>query len=358
MTTMLRKPIRGIALAALLTLSLASFAIAGQVLKLTNGDLIPGEVVEVDDKGVLFRPDGGGSMRVPWDKVHTINRYELWKATLGVEDTAGRVELSKWCLSAKLYRYARRELVEAQGLGYEGKEDLEALISKVNQTEADDAIATIDAHVEAGRYEEALATIRRYRRDSVDEEQDARVRKRIPDIVARMERRDELEKDARKTKLKKAQEDRKKRWVESNLGIAARKKTEGITAAVDGFSYLAKGNQTRARRGLKKAEDKFDDSRGLLKRVKRAVRPGSDESALIRREMDELDRRTLEVLTRWGSLEVDNKSWKKASPIVDRGLKIDPVNVELLRLREIIDKNWIRRKLSGITNAEGRQSNN
>jgi hypothetical protein len=56
-------------------------------------------------------------------------------------------------------------------------------------------------------------------------------------------------------------------------------------------------------------------------------------------------------------MEVDNKAWKRASPIVDRGLKIDPVNRELLELRKTIDENWIRRRMSDITNATGHESN-
>ena len=51
-------------------------------------------------------------------------------------------------------------------------------------------------------------------------------------------------------------------------------------------------------------------------------------------------------------------AWKKASPVVDRGLRIDPVNRSLLDLRRTIDENWIRRRASDITNASGRQSSN
>jgi hypothetical protein len=72
--------------------------------------------------------------------------------------------------------------------------------------------------------------------------------------------------------------------------------------------------------------------------------------------MQDCDRRTVELLVKWGGMEVDNKSWKLASPIVDRGLKIDPVDRELLEERATIDKNWIRRKLSDLTNAKPRES--
>ena len=74
------------------------------------------------------------------------------------------------------------------------------------------------------------------------------------------------------------------------------------------------------------------------------------------RAMKDCDRRTVEVLIRWGRLEVGQKAWKHASPIVDRGLKVDPVNRELLDLRREIDEGWIHRKLSSLTNATGHES--
>ena len=72
--------------------------------------------------------------------------------------------------------------------------------------------------------------------------------------------------------------------------------------------------------------------------------------------MQDCDRRTVEVLVRWARMEVDNKAWKRASPLVDRGLKIDPVNRELLDLRREIDTNWIHRKVSDLSNAKPRES--
>jgi hypothetical protein len=90
--------------------------------------------------------------------------------------------------------------------------------------------------------------------------------------------------------------------------------------------------------------------------VKKAAGAGEIADACDK-EIRDCDRRTVEVLIRWGRLEVDNKAWRRASPIVDRGLKIDPVDRELLELRRKIDENWIRRKASDITNAHGHESN-
>ena len=45
---------------------------------------------------------------------------------------------------------------------------------------------------------------------------------------------------------------------------------------------------------------------------------------------------------------------RRANAAVDRGLRIDPVNRTLLDLRRTIDENWIRRRVSDLTNAESR----
>src|SRR5207244_3447419 len=114
----------------------------------------------------------------------------------------------------------------------------------------------------------------------------------------------------------------------------------------------AKGNQTLTRQALGAAETGFQDARAVYRRVKKAAGAGP-VAEQCGREMQDCDRRTVEVLVRRGRMEVDNRAWKTASPIVDRGLKIDPVNRELLDLRQKIDLNWIRRKASDITNAQG-----
>jgi hypothetical protein len=89
--------------------------------------------------------------------------------------------------------------------------------------------------------------------------------------------------------------------------------------------------------------------------VKKAVKEG-EAAEKCTEQMKECDLRTVEVLVRWGRLEVGNKNWRQASAAVDRGLRIDAVNRELLELRAVIDKNWLRRRASEITNATGHSS--
>jgi hypothetical protein len=183
-----------------------------------------------------------------------------------------------------------------------------------------------------------------------------RVRARVADILARMERRDALDREAEEERRRAEKAGRLEAYIAKNLAAARKAQTEAGARTVEGFAALAKGNQTRARDALAAAETGFTAARAALARVKRAAGAGptADECE---KEMRDCDRRSVEVLTRWGDLEVGQKAWKRASPVVDRGLRIDPVDRELLELRRRIDENWMRRKLSSVTNAKPRESN-
>jgi hypothetical protein len=352
----LRSVLRVLACGAL-AFVLTAEAIAGEVLKLRNGDLVPGTVESVDDDTVTFLPEKGGRMQVPWDRVYPINRYELWKSTLAADDASGRVALARWALDNDLFLYARREIAEARGLGHPDSKALDELLADVHRTEADDALADVDSLVAEGSFQDALQRISRYVRDAEDEEQIRRVRSRVADLVQRIERQEELDKEAAEQEKKDKANKKRDEWIKKNVTEANARKAAGQGLAVEGFTYLSKGNQTRARDAMAKAEDAYQDARTIFRRVLKVV--GTGETAdVCKRELTDCDRRTVQVLQRWGGLEVENKSWKRASAVVDRGLKIDPVDRELLDLRKQIDENWIRRRLSGITNASGRSSGN
>lgn len=327
-----------------------------EVVKLTDGRMLPGEVLELDDERVVFAPEQGGRMAIPWDQVLPISRYELWSSTLDEGDAAGRLVVARWALDQQLFTQARRSTRQALGLGVDDTEAAERLLATIGTREADKTLADIDALVESDELDEAVERIRRYLRIAPPGADADRVRARLGDVMTRMERRDAEEIESAEDRARERREERKERWLTKHYEEAEEAKEEGIEQAIEGFAYLAKGNQTRSRRALAKAEERFDEARKGFKRLRRAL--GSDERAEIcAREAKDCDRRVLEVLIRWGRLEVGNKSWKRASPIVDRGLKIDPVQPELLELRKTIDANWIRRKLSDVTNAKGRQSN-
>jgi tetratricopeptide (TPR) repeat protein len=281
----------------------------------------------------------------------------MWQSTLAADDAAGRVALAKWAQSADLFLYARRELVKAKGLGYAGPEKIDDLIASVDKDEADEALAEVDAFVAAGELEKALERVKQYLRIAPPGKDAERVHARVDDLVKRIEIRDAEAKEAETAKKKAEKEGKLKEWIEKNLAKAKDSHDQAGEKAAKGFAEIAKGNQTRARAALETAESWFQGARLIYKRVKKAAGAG-EVADRCDADMKDCDRRTVEVLVRWGRMEVDNKAWKLASPIVDRGLKIDPVDRELLELRETIDANWIRRRASDITNAHGHESNN
>lgn len=350
------RPRQFLAAAALIVSAFAATGLAGEVLQLKDGKLVPGRVVSLDDDGVTFAPEQGGEMRVAWDRVQPYSRFELWESTLAADDATGRVALAKWALGSDLYVHARRELLKAKGLGYAGPEKLDALIAQADKDAADGALADVDELVASGELEKALDRVRAFLKTAPPGPDAERVRARIDDLVKRIEHRDEADKDAEEARKKAEKAGKLKDWIDRNVADATKQQKAAGDKAAEGFTELSKGNQTRARDALGASETGFQAARTIWRRVKKAAGAG-EVADDCERQMQDCDRRTLEVLIRWGRLEVDNKAWKRASPIVDRGLKIDPVNRELLELRSTIDTNWIRRKISDVTNARGHESN-
>ncbi len=343
------------ALALLVLLAVAAAARAGEVLKLRNGDLIPGEVVELDADGVLFARERGERLRVGWGEVLPISRYELWSASLAADDAAGRLEVARWALEMGLFHQARREAQRCAGLAGDDAPKAKELLAEIARAEADTALAEIDARLEADDVDGALDEARRYLRIAPPGDDADRVRARVPDLLERIERRDALEREKAEEEERAAKSGRKQAWIDENFRAAQAQKREGEEQSIDAFANLAKGNQTRARRALTAAEKAFAGARDTFKRVARTAGPGETTDAC-KREMQDCDRRTVTLLGRWGTMEVENKAWRRASDVVDRGLRIDPVDTTLLELRKTIDENWIRRRVSDITNASGHES--
>jgi hypothetical protein len=343
-------------LSSLLVLALAAPVFATEVLKLKNGEMVPGEVVSMDDQGVEFARQQGGKFRVRWSEVLPVSRYELWASTLEADDAAGRLELAGWALGEKLFHQARREAQKAQGVGDEEQQKAATkLLDEVARKEADAALAAIDERVADGDLDGALDQARRYLRVAPPGDHADRVRAKVPDLLVRIEQAEAAEAEQREQQETDRQRQKRLAWIETNLAKAIATKLKAQEVSIEAYAYLAKGNQTRSRRALAKSEKGFVSARDLLKKVRRAAGPG-EVAEQCQREMEDADRRMVDLLTRWGQLEVGNKAWKKASPVVDRGLRIDPVDSALLELRREIDENWIRRRVSDITNAEPRES--
>lgn len=355
--SLVRRAARRLRLAALavFVVAAAGTALAGQVLQLRSGDLVPGAVKSLDDAGVTFVPESGGEMRVTWDKVFPSSRFDLWESTLAPDDAEGRVKLATWAVEAELWGPARRELLRAKGLGYSGTEDLDARLADLRRREADDAISDADALADKGDLEKAVERVRSYLRGADPGTDADRVRAKVPDYLARIEKRDEDQKAADEARAKAEKGGRLKDWIEKTMKQADDAKSGAGKQASEGFTQLAAGNQTRARDALAKAETGYKAARTDYGRVKKSAKDPAVEAECAER-MKECDARVVEVLTRWGRLEVENKAWKKASAVVDRGLVVDPMSRELLDLRKTIDTNWLRRKLSDVTNATGHTS--
>ncbi len=361
-------------------LALATPAFSAEVVRLKDGGLLPGDVVSVNDKSVLLARESGGEVRIPWTAVLPVSRYELVAATLEPSDRAGRVALAEWGVGAGLFVQSRRSLLEAKGLlpavvaegGTEGGQAgapaqrdeaqrdeakrIDALLDDVATSEADRALSEIDEALAGGKPENALVRARRYLRVAPPGDHADRVRARVPDLLVRIEQKEEFEKESAKDKAAERRQIAKQKKVDQYLKRAVTQKTTASEKQAAAYNWLAKGNQTRSRRSLNAAEKGFTDARKGFAKSAKLAGPG-ETFEYCKNEARDCDRRVLDLLKRWARLEVDNKAWKRANAVVDRAMRIDAVDTELLDMRREIDENWIRRKLSRITNATGHESN-
>jgi tetratricopeptide (TPR) repeat protein len=334
----------------------AASAIAGDrqvILRTRDGRLVPGRVVAVDAKGVRHAAESGESFW-PWEALTTWSQYEARSAAAPEDDGAARLELGRWALGAGLPGEARKQVLRARGLGAGTAEDLDALLARCDREQAERAFGDADRRAADGDLDGALDCLRSYLVQAPPSEWTDRGRERAADLVRRREA-EEVRRREEEERLRKDAEEAKRAAAVADLlaeGDAGRTRA-GILALVaireeDGGSF------TEFRRSLEKAEREYLDARRAYERARRLCgdeRPVPERTA--RAGRNAVDGRLLDLYLRLARKFVDYKAWKDAQAALDKALRLDPVNAEGLELQDRVNKGWIRRKASGMTNTGG-----
>jgi tetratricopeptide (TPR) repeat protein len=345
--------------AALIVLLLASPSSAAEgeaVLRFRDGRLLPGTVVELREEGVLHRTERG-TVLWKWSDLTPFSSYEVRASVLDEDDGVGRFNLAKWCLDAGLPGEARTELQRARALGAGDAAELDSLLESCDEREATAAFAEADTHVAAGDLESALKVLKSYlvRAPASTWTEDARGR--ASDLVRRMEL------DAERRRLD-AESDRKDRdaakrlkYIADTIEEADEERTRASRTALSALREETGGSFTRFRNYLEETAQRYLKARTLYERARRSAGDGHpDEARIALSSRRSVEGRLLDVYLRLARSLVDQKSWEAAQAAIDRALRLDPVNAEALDLQETVKKNWIRRKASGLTNAQGQSS--
>jgi len=348
-----------IATLALALLLLASPAPAGDgqvVLRFKDGRLLPGKVLETTDRGVRHVSDQGTAFW-PWDAITTYGQYEARAAVLSEDDGAGRLTLARWCLEAGLPGEGRKEALRARGLGAGDAAELDGLLSRCDRVQAEKAFAEADRKIEAGDLDGALAVLRSYLVQAPPSEWTEKGRERAADVVRRREAdeaRRRLDDDRRR---RDAAEAKRAGALDDLLEEGDARRTRAGVLALVALREEAGGSFTVFRQSLEKAELEYLAARKAYERARRLAgdeRPDPARLALSGRIA--VNGRLLDLYLRLARKFVDYKSWKEAQEVLDKALRIDPVDAEALDLQEKVKANWIRRKASELTGATGHSS--
>lgn len=320
-----------------------------------DDEIFVGHVVELRDEGVLFATEKAEAV-IRWERIHRRDRYELRASVTPADDAGARLALAKQCLADTYYGGARKELERALALGHSDHKAIEKLMEQTDLRECDRYWAQLYEAMERRDYDEALATITEMAKRFPN---DDRTRKARDEWAPRLVRQKaaaaaQAEKD-RKEAEKAEIEAKQRRWLDRMFAHAEKLVDDAKGHLIRGRAADEKGSLSRAREGYTGAEERLLAARRGMIRVRRATREGADfEKAdrLIR----SIERKLLDVYLGLGALEVGQGNYKAGVIYVDRALLFDPVNPEALRLSEEIRENWIRRRLSSITNAHPRTS--
>jgi tetratricopeptide (TPR) repeat protein len=350
---------RALLLGLVLGLAAACPARAGDgqvVLRFRDGRLLPGKVIEVDEKGVRHASESG-TAHWPWESITLYGQYEARAAILAEDDGDGRLALGRWALDAGLPGEARREVLQARGLGAGRSEELDGLLSRCDREQGERAFAEADRRIEAGDLEGAKSVLTSYLKQAPLSEWTEKGREKAADVVRRMEadeaRRRLDEQRRRKDDAEAKRVDAMEEFLSDGDGARTR---AGVLALV-ALREEQGGSFTLFRQSLEKAEKEYGSARKAYDRARRLAgdeRPLAARAALAGRNA--VDGRLLDLHLRLARKLVDYKNWKDAQEALDKALRIDPVNAEGLDLQEKVKANWIRRKASDLTNASGRTS--
>jgi tetratricopeptide (TPR) repeat protein len=181
-----------------------------------------------------------------------------------------------------------------------------------------------------------------------------RGRERAADLVRRREAEEVRRREEEERLRKDAEEARRAGAVAELLEQADAWRTRGGILALTAMREEDGGSFTVFRKSLEQAEAEYLAARKSYERARRLCgdeRPVPERIARAGRSA--VDGRLLDLYLRLARKFVDYKAWRDAQEALDKALRLDPVNPEALELQEKVNKGWIRRKASGLTNTGG-----
>lgn len=348
-----------ICLLALGALSVPSTAFAGDLrpveVPLTNGKSIDGVVESATEDDVLLRTGPESTRRVPWSQLTPLGHFRVKAALASPTDGKERMKLAELAVDLGLYVEARVEYEKALALGALSKKEFKHIVLKAERDAVEAGVRRAERIAESGDLDAAMETARQLKLHFATAPNAGEIGKLIGALLKRVHELDEAAAKAlEELKLIKL-EVRRHKEILSRKTNAIDLMRKATMLSKESKAKQKQGSVTRARKYAEQANEHFQNARKNLGRLRRILPRDHAQRPAILAELDKLDKAQFDLLfgMAW-FLAFDAGSYTQAEKFAARASYIDPVNSDLVELRDHLLSSRIRYRLSDMTNARGR----
>ncbi len=322
-------------------------------LPLKAGKTLTGVVMSATGREVVLELGEGRLRRIPWDQLAPLGVYRVKAALSPAADGEARKRLAELAADLGLYVEARTEYEKALALGALSQKEFNQLVRGAEMHAVRAGVAIARHLAEAGDLEGALATATKLRIHFASAPNAADINRLVDDLVRLVKRLDKEAADDQ-AELSKALVDlNKNKEVLRRQTEAIGQIQKGRKASDEAAKARKKGNLTWARKHAETAHGKFQEARRNLGRLRRILPRGTKMRQSVLARLIELDKAQFKLLYDTAYFFSLERVFKRAETWAARASYIDPVDPDLMELREELVSSRIRYRLSDMTNARG-----
>ena len=338
-----------------LLLLLATPALAADqrpvTLPLASGKAVEGVVESADAKEVVLRVGPDQVRRIPWPQLAPLGVYRVKAVLAPVADGQARLELAELAVELGLYVEARTEYEKSLALGAIQQKDFIQVVTRAEREAVESGVRQALKAADSGDWDRALQLARDLKMHFGGAPNAGSIDKLIGELLKRVrdlqKATDQATKELERVQVEAARNKEILRRRTKAVGQIEQGRKEAENAAL----ARSTGNVTRARKFAEAADKAFMAARRDLGRLRRLVPREDDAYREILALLNQLDRDHFALLhdTAWFFWE--ETVYSRADEYAARASYIDPVNPDLLELRDLLRASRIRYRMSDITNA-------
>ena len=322
-------------------------------LPLKAGKALSGVVKSATGREVVLELGPGQLRRIPWDQLAPLGVYRVKAALSPAADGDARKRLAELAADLGLYSEARIEYEKALALGALTQKEFDQLVRAAEMHAVKAGVAIARHLAEAGDLEGALATATKLRIHFASAPNATEINRLVNDLVKLVKK---LDKEAAEdqAELAKALVDlNKNKEVLKRQTQALGQIQKGRKASEEAGKARKKGNLTWARKHAEAGHENFQKARRNLGRLRRILPRGSKMRQGVLARLVELDKAQFSLLYDTAYFFWLERVFTRAETWAARASYIDPVDPDLMELREELVSSRIRYRLSDMTNARG-----